>query len=843
MYKVLCDGALMCDSRVQELALIDPVVTLEENKVGSFTFTIPPKHPMYDAIKRRTTLVQVYQDDETEPLFSGVCIKDTCDFYNRKKISCEGELTFFNDSVQRPARYEGMSIRGLMEAYIANHNAQVEEKKHFTVGIVTVTDSNDYISCYTNMETTMKALKEDLVDDLGGFLRVRHSDGVRYLDYLADSLNTNSQPIRIGENLLDFTRNIDSSDIATAIIPRGAKLEESTIEGLEERLSIESVNDGVDYVYSQEAVNTYGWIYKTVEFDEVTTPEALKSKGEKYLSDIQWENMVIEAKAIDLHLTDKDIERFKISDQIHVVSSPHGLDRYFRLTKMTIRLNNPENSTITLGKKGTVSLSAKTNQENAEIKKAIERIVPADIIQSAVANASQLIKNSMNGYITTVTNEDGTPKELLIMDTPDTQTATKVWRWNINGLGYSSTGYDGEYGLALTMDGHFVADAITVDGLEVGKNVKMGKDATISWEQVTDKDSVPTEDDIPSDDYITKIARNAITAAFIKTLNLVVGNEISMGENATITWEQVEGTDNVALLDDIPSDDYITEITRNAITSAFIKTLNLAVGNEITMGENATIAWGKVTGTDGVASKTDIPSDAYITQITKNTVTAEYINALKVIAASVAAENLTGEKIEGKQVVVDDEEVATRIYVTIRGGTTGKKYSVYIAPDRILLVDEGMAVATQIRSHLISGSPSYNTSSMNYYINASNGNAYFGGTLYTASGTVSKSDEDAKNSIESLDKESVTDFIYSLRPVRFKYNSGTSDRYHHGLIAQEVKKTMGDEDWGLYVDEDPTEPGNKGIRYEELISDLISVVQSQNERIKILEERAGILNE
>lgn len=459
MYRVLCDNALMCDSRIEELALINPVVKLEENKAGSFSFTIPPVHPSYDSIKKRKSLVQVYLDEEM--IFSGVCIEETKDFYNQKKVYCEGELTFFNDSVQRPARYQDITVRGLLEEYINNHNAQVEEAKRFNVGMVTVTDSNDSIYCYTNYNSTMTELKEDLVDDLGGFFRIRHVDGVRYLDYLAESPNTNTQVVKIGKNLMDFSTNIDSSDIATAIIPLGCRLENSPVEGLDARLTIGDVNDGKDYVYSVDAVNTYGWIYKTVEWDDVTVASRLKTKGEKYLTDIQFENMVIEAKAVDLHLTDKDIEQFKISDQIRVVSKPHGLDRYFRLTKMTINLNNPENTTITLGKDEKLSLSAKTNKVNEEIKKAIESIAPSSILKSAMENATQLIKNSMNGYITTVMDENGNPKELLIMDTNSTETATKVWRWNINGLGYSSSGYNGTYELAMTMDGSIVADRIT----------------------------------------------------------------------------------------------------------------------------------------------------------------------------------------------------------------------------------------------------------------------------------------------------------------------------------------------------------------------------------------------
>ena len=453
MYKVLCDNALMCDSRIEELALINPVVKLEENKAGSFSFIIPPTHPKYDAIQKRKTLVQVYRNDEL--IFSGVCIEETKDFYKQKKITCEGELTFFNDSIQRPKRYEGYSVRGLLEAYVANHNAQVEENKHFTVGAVTVIDTNGYISCFTNMENTMRALKEDLLDDLGGILYIRHEDGVRYLDYLAESPRTNAQSIKLGKNLMDFSLNLDSGDIATAVIPLGAKTGTNVVEGLEARLTIEMVNGGLDYVYSEEAVNTYGWIYKTVEFDNVYTESILKTKGEKYLSETQFENMVIEAKAVDLHLTVKEFEQFHLSDMVRVISAPHGLNKLFRLTKMTINLNNPEKDTITLGKSEKVSLSAKSSELSAELKKAVESIVPkSTMLQEAAKNATALITSAMGGYVVK-TND-----ELLIMDTDDIETAKRVWRWNINGLGYSSTGYKGEYKLAMTMDGKIVADFI-----------------------------------------------------------------------------------------------------------------------------------------------------------------------------------------------------------------------------------------------------------------------------------------------------------------------------------------------------------------------------------------------
>ena len=91
MYKIFVDNTLFCDSRVEELALISPVVELEENKAGSFSFKIPPNHPYYDLIKRRKSVVQVFQDDEKEPLFSGMCIEISNDFACFKTYSTKNE--------------------------------------------------------------------------------------------------------------------------------------------------------------------------------------------------------------------------------------------------------------------------------------------------------------------------------------------------------------------------------------------------------------------------------------------------------------------------------------------------------------------------------------------------------------------------------------------------------------------------------------------------------------------------------------------------------------------------------------------------------------------------------
>jgi len=117
---------------------------------------------------------------------------------------------------------------------------------------------------------------------------------------------------------------------------------------------------------------------------------------------------------------------------------------------------------------------------------------------------------------------------------------------------------------------------------------------------------------------------------------------------------------------------------------------------------------------------------------------------------------------------------------------------------------------------------------------------HFNSTIYDKNGdTVIGSDINIKNSISNLNTQSVADFIYSLNPVKFKYNEGTSNRYHHGLIAQSVKEKMDEigEDWGLYVVSDTPKDGEPfcGLRYGELIPDIIATLKYQKQIIDQLQ--------
>ena len=458
MYSIYADGACIYSDvfALESMKVLNPKLVLEDNGAGSLSMKLPPMNVGYSSIVRMITDISVQKDGEE--IWAGRVLSENKDFWNNRDLYCEGEMAFFNDSSQPPAEYSGLSVRAYLERLIAVHNSKVTPNRRFTLGAVTVVDKN-FPTYYTNYEKTM-AILNALVEQYGGHLRVRKVNGVRYLDYLAEYPDTCSQVIQFGSNLIDFTRKWDSTEFATVIVPLGNRLDDSPIEALDAYLTVESVNQGSMYVQSNEAVAAYGWIEKTVTWDEVSDPAVLLEKAKTYLTDLQFDNLELELSALDLHYLDVNTEAVKLLDEIRVISRPHGLDRMFPVKKLEIPLDNPEQTQFTLGDSVKTSLTSVNNQTSAAILQKIEGLPKAhSILKEAKENATQIINMATTGYITITKDQYGS-ETLYISNVRDYKKADKLWKWNMNGLGYSNDGGK-TFGLAITMDGSIVADYIT----------------------------------------------------------------------------------------------------------------------------------------------------------------------------------------------------------------------------------------------------------------------------------------------------------------------------------------------------------------------------------------------
>lgn len=470
MYSIYADGVCIYNDvfSLDDMKVVNPKLTLEDSAAGSLELMLPHTNKAYDTIIRMVTEISVKKHGEE--IWSGRVLSESKDFWNNRVLYCEGELAYFNDSVQPPAEYAGKSVREYLEQLISVHNAKVGANRQFVLGAVTVVDEN-FPTYYTNYEKTMELLNA-LVETYGGHLRVRKVDGVRYLDYLEDYPDTCSQVIQFGSNLIDFTRNWDSTEYATAIVPLGNRLDESPIEALDAYLTVESVNNGSLYVQLDEAVKNYGWIVKMVTWDDVSDPAVLLEKAKEYLADLQFDNLELELSALDLHYLDVETEAVKLLDEIRVISRPHGLDRLFPVTRLEIPLDAPENTQFKMGDSVQVSLTSVSNQTNAAVLDKIENLPKAhNILKEAQENATHIMNMATTGYITITRDEHGSDT-LYISNVRDYTKADKLWKWNMNGLGYSNDGGK-TFGLAITMDGAIVADYITA-GVLNGNVLRVG---------------------------------------------------------------------------------------------------------------------------------------------------------------------------------------------------------------------------------------------------------------------------------------------------------------------------------------------------------------------------------
>lgn len=489
--------------QLEETTLIDPKLELSESLAGTFKAKLPAKNNGYEFIERLNTEIIIYKNKKE--IWSGRVIKEDTDFWKNRSIECEGELAYLNDTIQPQAEYTDISASRLLDALIRVHNTKAPDDKKFTIGAVTVQDTSESLAKYTNYESTLEAIGNLLIKRLGGFLRIRKVDGIRYLDYIREQdRETSTQIIQFGRNLLDFTKTYDATEFCTVLLPLGGRLTEedgssaSDIEGLEAYVTVEEVNEGSPYVVNADTIEEFGWIEKKVTWNDIEEPSELMTKAVEYLEEVQFDDMELEVNAVDLGYLESDFDNINLSEKVKVISSVHGLNKFFPVKKISIPINDPAHTTFTMGTAVKTNFTVRTNTGTGYMEDLIDDIPSeSEILNYAKRNATALIKSNTTGFITITTRDNGT-NELYITDVkisdgydPEdpSREASRYWVWNLDGLGYFNrediTPQNPEgLKLALTMDGAIVADFITTGTLtaEVIKTgILRGYDNQDNW--------------------------------------------------------------------------------------------------------------------------------------------------------------------------------------------------------------------------------------------------------------------------------------------------------------------------------------------------------------------------
>ena len=592
MYHITCDGLPLMDWRDNDLVLVNPKVKLEVNTVGEGSFTIYKNHPYYDKLKKLKSVFEV--TDENGVIFRGRATGDTVDFDHGMFVDLEGAMAYFNDSIVRSFNYpddfledadyiaaanNGNVVAFFLGWLIDNHNAQVQDFQKMKLGNVTVTDPNNYLSrSSSEYASTWEVLKAKLFDSsLGGYLCIRYEDDGNYIDYLAEFTETNSQEIAFGENLLDLKSETEASETYSAIIPIGVI--GLTIEGLADKDLTDDLVKVGDTIYSRQAVEQYGWIYAPTSettWEDVTDDSNLLKKGANWLLNRGSLLNAMEATAVDLHFTDKQVESLRIYRNVNVHSSPHGISETLPLAKLEIDLLNPQNTKITVGKT-LMSLTERNANLQEEAKKQYSKLSKTDEqirleVQDELNNLSSEVDIALQEIMLAVNGKiDGEDANTLISAA-------------VGKLALSVSSKNGSTSFVLT-DGTAELSAQTLD---------LSVDAV----NITGK----------------------LTASQIDASELKV-------DAANITGSLVIGQlpDGVATTDDLPSN--LSDLTNDAgfITDADIPTKTSDLTNDSGFTSLSSVA--------SYISNQGYQNASGVVSIINGTVTADFINALGVTAS------------------------------------------------------------------------------------------------------------------------------------------------------------------------------------------------------------------
>lgn len=282
----------------------------------------------------------------------------------------------------------------------------------------------------------------------------------------------NGVVIEYGKNLKDLKQESNIAECYTHLMPYAVY----TVQD-------ESGNSEEKYVYLAEKViplteaEDIGH-YKAFIMDfsdrfgdnEEITEEKLRAKATAYAAaaDLGIPKVNITVSFVQLWQTEEykniaPLERVKLCDTVNVRFSKLGVSATSKVIKTVYNSLQEKYESVTLGDAKSSFANTVNKQQKAiqEIKSSVKKgqAEATEQLKKAIANATSLITGHSGGYV--VLNPAEKPQEILILDAAAIDEAVNVWRWNSGGLGYSSTGYNGEYSLAMTMDGAIVADFIS----------------------------------------------------------------------------------------------------------------------------------------------------------------------------------------------------------------------------------------------------------------------------------------------------------------------------------------------------------------------------------------------
>lgn len=333
----------------------------------------------------------------------------------------------------------------------ADAMSAIEENCAIANDFLLATDKNTVANMKIDTPTAARSclggIQGSVLDTYGG-----EYEWDRFTVYLRNQRGTDSGVvIRYGKNLTGLTQEGDVSNLVTGIFPYWYS--DDTLVTCDPQI-----------IYAEGATGqTAIPVDLTDRFEEQPTAAQLKSAAESYIkaNNIGVPEVSLTTEFLNLSQMSgyedmQLLEKCDLCDTVTVQYEQAGINAKAKIVSIKTDVLLERYEQIEVG-----SIRPNIAQTIANQQTQIDQTATPSVLQQYINSATSWITGGRGGYVIFQKNANGQPDEILIMDTPDINTATKVWRWNQGGLGYSKNGYNGPYATAITQDGKIVADFIT----------------------------------------------------------------------------------------------------------------------------------------------------------------------------------------------------------------------------------------------------------------------------------------------------------------------------------------------------------------------------------------------
>ena len=356
-------------------------VTQALNTIHEFTFAIPFTHPLYNKMVPFKSIVEVVNLYDGTIEFVGRVLTSTNEITTdgfAQKVTCEDFLSYLHDSSQWFQKLPNRGAGQYLQEILSAANGQLEDYKRYFLENVTVNSRTDKPFRYIGYESTWDCVRERIINNIGGYLRVYELNTRLRLDWTKDIGKVKKSPIQIGKNIKSASRALDFDGLATQIMPVGADVqkeqpdEDQSPDVTREQITIWNVNNHSLFLEDKELIKEFGIIRKPVIWTEIDNPSVLLARGKQYLRNQKIALAKWTISAVERYLIDNRYDKFEIGNKHPIINAPLSGIETLQILEKKIDILNPQSVDLTIGSQSQSLAAYQLQLQEAE--NSIERV-------------------------------------------------------------------------------------------------------------------------------------------------------------------------------------------------------------------------------------------------------------------------------------------------------------------------------------------------------------------------------------------------------------------------------------------------------------------------------------